>query len=131
MLHHSCSAPELWSGSTREMISSKAEVYDYLQGEPLSCVLLVGKIMPGSFAVFWGAVAYSQPTAAYTVQLLPSLLLLLRLLHLFSLIHSLSARTHTPSLLLAHSHLTHTSRTALFLKGLRHFYNTRYHILWT
>ena len=39
----SYSAPERWSGSTREMISSRAEVYVYLWGEPLSRVKLVGK----------------------------------------------------------------------------------------
>ena len=42
VLHHSCSAPRP-SGSTGEMISSRAEVSVYLWGEPLSHVKLVGK----------------------------------------------------------------------------------------
>ena len=40
VLHHSCLAPGPWSGSTGEMISSRAEVCGV---NPLSRVKLVGK----------------------------------------------------------------------------------------
>ena len=43
VLHHSCSAPGPWMGSTGEMISSRAEVYVYLRGEPPLHVKQVGK----------------------------------------------------------------------------------------
>ena len=67
VLHHSCSAPTPWSGSTGEMISS-GEVCVYLRGEqPFTCE--AGReIIPGSFVISGGAVALTQSqTAAYIV----------------------------------------------------------------
>ena len=122
VLHHSCSAPGPWSGSTGEMISSRAEVCVYLRGKPLSRVKLVGKW-------YQGALLYlEEPLPLFTAKLQPilytlllSLLLLLLLLLLpLPFIHCPLIRTLPHSRLPTHTlHIlcTHTSRTTLFLKG--------------
>ena len=121
VLHHSCSALGPWLGSTGEMISSRAEVCVYRRGEPLSCVKLVGKKYLGAFVFI-----YSQEAAcivhfnAVTMTATP-------FASLSSPIHSLSARTYTPSLSLAPSHLTNFTHTPhappCSWKGLHNSYN--------
>ena len=78
----------------------------YLRDEPLS--RFGQKIIPGSFAVSGGAVAFiHSQTAAYIVHLIAVATTATPFASPSSPIHSLSARTYAPSFSLAHSHLTH------------------------
>ena len=117
-----CWAPGQWSGSTGEMISSRAEVCVYLQGKPLSRVRQVGN-------KYQVALLYlEEPSPLFTDKLQPilytlllSLLLLLLLLLLpLPFIYCPHVRT-APSLSLSLSHLTQTHLTHRPIpKGLCH-----------
>ena len=67
VLHHSCSAPKPWSGSTGEVISSRAEVCVYLHGEPLSRIKLAGKQYQGALLYLEDPSRLFTATADYIV----------------------------------------------------------------
>ena len=95
------------------MISSRAEVCVYRQGKPPS---RVGReIIPGSFAVSGGAIAFiHSQTADYIVHFIAVAATATTLASLSSPILSLvSTHMHALSLSLTHSHLTHTHITFL------------------
>ena len=95
LLHHSCSAPRPWSGSTGEMICV------YFKAEPPFTCEAGREIIPRSFAVSGGAVVFTQSqTAAYIVHFI-AVVTTAAFASLSSPVHSLS-RTHAPSLSLAH-----------------------------
>ena len=79
---------------------------------PFHVFRLVWEKIPGSFAVSGGAVAFiHSQTADYIVHFIAVATTATPFASPSSPIHSLSARTHAPSLSLAHSHLTHTHLT--------------------
>ena len=70
------------------------------------------KIIPGSLAVSRGVVTFIHiQTADYTVHFIAVATPTTPFASLSSPVHSLSACMHAPSLLLAHSHLTHLTHT--------------------